>query len=155
MTIRTTSIRKITSSSATLAAQCLLLCFLMGVFAGQSRAQFRDAAFTSSDGAPVSEQSICDVSALPPFNAAGPWFFSLCDERQAVRQKCYLSMTVTARRDLTSPMMRRAVLRALEKLATDNGGAAGAGADLRPRLWGETAGAFSLKCLSAPLMAAG
>ena len=127
---------------------------------GAAEAQFREVVFTRSDAAdpamlhPSAGSStssclgvqgvVCDVSARPPFNAKGPWFFSLCSGQQesqpaghqiqVVRQTCFFTTTATAHSNLSSPMRRRALLRALEAVALTEGGL--------PR----AVGLFSLQC---------
>jgi len=126
---------------------------------GAAEAQFREVVFTQSDATdpavllPSAGSStsvagaqgiVCDVSALPPFNAKGPWFFSLCSGQQegqpvghqiqVVRQTCFFTTTATAHSNLSSPMLRRALLRALEAVALTEGGL--------PR----AVGLFSLQC---------
>ncbi len=93
--------------------------------------------------------AVCDVLALPPFNATGPWFFSLCrgepaaqqdgqpeaPQDQAVRQTCFFTASAAARLHLSPLMLRRALLRALEAVS-----ASGAATP-------EAVGVFSMQCL--------
>ena len=135
------------------------LCLSTTIGTGAAQAQFRAAVFTppvaagstlSTAGVPG---SVCDVSALPPFNATGPWFFSLCPggadgqpeepQNQVVRQTCFFTATATARLHLSPPMLRRALLRALEAVS-----ASGAATP-------DAVGVFSMQCLRGEQSPAG
>ena len=127
----------------------------LAIGTGVAQAQFRAAVFTQPVAAGATPSAagvtgaVCDVSALPPFNTTGPWFFSLCpgepaaqqegqsagQQNQAVRQTCFFTTTAAARLHLSPPMLRRALLRALEAVAISDAAAP------------TSVGVFSMQCL--------
>ena len=135
------------------------LCLSLAIGAGVAQAQFRNAVYTppvvagADPSAAGMTGAVCDVSALPPFIATGPWFFSLCpggaDEQaeepqnRAVRQTCFFTASAAARLHLSPPMLRRALLRALEAVS-----ASGAATP-------EAVGVFSMQCLRGEQSPAG
>ena len=131
------------------------LCLSLAIGAGVAQAQFRNAVYTPPVAAGAASSAagmtgaVCDVSALSPFNATGPWFFSLCPggaegpQDQTVRQTCFFTASAAARLHLSPPMLRRALLRALEAVS-----ASGAATP-------EAVGVFSMQCLRGEQSPAG
>ena len=127
----------------------------LAIGTGVAQAQFRAAVFTQPVAAGATPSAagltgaVCDVSALPPFNTTGPWSFSLCpdelaaqqdgqsagQQNQAVRQTCFFTTTAAARLHLSPPMLRRALLRALEAVAMSDAATP------------SSVGVFSMQCL--------
>ena len=123
----------------------------LAIGTGVAQAQFRAAVFTQPVAAGATPSAagvtgaVCDVSALPPFNTTGPWFFSLCPDGadgqaegpqdQAIRQTCFFTASASARLHLSPPMLRRALLRALEAVAISDAAAPA------------SVGVFSMQCL--------
>ena len=131
------------------------LCLSLVIGSGVAQAQRRAAVFSQPVAAGAAPSAagvagaVCDVSALPPFNTTGPWFFSLCrgepaaqqdgqpaaQQDQGIRQTCFFTTTAAARLHLSPPMLRRALLRALEGVAMSDAAAPA------------SVGVFSMQCL--------
>ena len=144
-------------------ARMLGLGLSLAIGTGVAQAQFRAAVFTQPVAAGATPSAagvtgaVCDVSALPPFNTTSPWFFSLCpgepaaqqegqsagQQNQAVRQTRFCTTAAAARLHLSPPMLRRALLRALEAVS-----ASGAATP-------EAVGVFSMQCLRGEQSPAG